>query len=212
MQRPIFNNKMDIKIFNSFYWYKSELEQICRENELPTYGTKAELNKYITKYLSGVPANKIKSVRKIRRNNTNSLKSEQITLKTKLLNSGFSLNNEARKFFCNYFKVEKFKFKKSMGIFMREVEKSGNEEADVSDLVNALNSTINEHQVNNDENSYQWNNFVKDFNSDPYSSKFQEKMKVVSILWRLLRDSNKEKKYSRKIVIENMSLINKYKK
>lgn len=46
-KRPIFSDKLSVKDFEKYYWYKDELVKICRKNNLPSYGTKAELNQYI---------------------------------------------------------------------------------------------------------------------------------------------------------------------
>ncbi|TLQ03778.1 hypothetical protein FEZ51_07660 [Pediococcus stilesii] len=209
MNRPVFNGEMNTDVFKSFYWYKKELEQICREYKLPSYGTKAELSGYVVQYLDGVPLKKIKSVRKVRRNTTLKLKADQITLETKLLNTGFSLNNEVRTFFGNYFGVEKFSFCKPMGVMMREIERNGDTQATVADLISCLNDDKVKYIKTAEEKTYQWNNFVKSFRHDPYNSIFHSQMKVASIIWGVLRDSNKEKVYSRKLVKENIALVKK---
>ncbi|WP_369346910.1 SAP domain-containing protein [Apilactobacillus ozensis] len=56
-------DKLTIEEYQQKYFYKIELVQLCRQYKLPTYGTKAELNQYIIKYLSGVPAKNIKAKR-----------------------------------------------------------------------------------------------------------------------------------------------------
>ncbi|GAQ00262.1 hypothetical protein NBRC111452_55 [Companilactobacillus farciminis] len=71
--RPQFDSKMNSEVFISFYWYKTELQQICREYKLPSYGTKAELTDYIVKFLDGIPLSNIKSVRKTRRSTSKKL-------------------------------------------------------------------------------------------------------------------------------------------
>lgn len=80
--RPLFDSKMSSKVFISFYWYKEELQKICREYKLPRYGTKAELTNYIVRFLDGVPLSNIRSVRKIRRDTTGKLKTQDIKLNT----------------------------------------------------------------------------------------------------------------------------------
>ena len=109
--------------FSEFYWYKEELQNVCGKYGLLTYGTKAELTNYIIAFLNGETATKIQPIRKPRRKVASHITAESITLDTKLLGSGFSLNEEARTFFANYFGVEHFTFRKVMGIKMREVEK-----------------------------------------------------------------------------------------
>ncbi|AUI71245.1 SAP domain-containing protein [Companilactobacillus alimentarius] len=209
-EKPRFNSKMSSDVFISFYWYKEELQKICREYQLPSYGTKAELTNYIVKFLDGVPVSSIKPVRKIRRSTSGNLKAEDINLNTKLLNSGFSLNNEARKFFEQYYKVPSFSFRKSMGIKMREVERNADTNATVRDLIWALENSQVDLKHNKEEQTYQWNNFVRDFRLDISSKNYRTPMKVASILWKKVRDSNQEKKYSHKLMVNNSKLIEKY--
>lgn len=208
--RPEFNKDMDVNYFQKFYWYKTELEDICRENKLPSFGTKSELNNYIIEFLRGTPPKDIRPIRRIRRQSSNKLTADKINLDTKLLNSGFSLNNEARKFFSNYFGVEKFSFKKSMGIKMRDVEKNNDNTATVSDLIDVFQNQIINLDDNNEELTYQWNNFFKDFCHDPIFKKFNEPMKVASILWKKVRNSENDKRYSRKILEDNHLIVDEY--
>lgn len=208
--RPQFDAKMTSEVFVSFYWYKTELEQICREYKLPSYGTKAELTDYIVKFLDGVPSSNIKSVRKIRRDTSKKLQSMDIGLNTKLLNSGFSLNKEARKFFEDYYNVPKFSFRKSMAIKMRDVEKNGDTKATVADLIHVIENEEKDITHSKEEQTYQWNNFVRDFMNDELSKKYKDPMKVAAILWKLVRNSNQEKKYSHDLMIKNNKLIEMY--
>ncbi|GLB47545.1 hypothetical protein WR164_15240 [Philodulcilactobacillus myokoensis] len=110
MTRPQFNQITSPNEFLKFYWYKEELRLICWRLQLPTSGTKANLNHYILQYLNGIPVNQIQPIKS--RHLKNDLKAKQTNLNTKLLNSGFALNNQARLFFANYFNVKRFTFKK----------------------------------------------------------------------------------------------------
>ncbi|KRL04401.1 hypothetical protein FD46_GL001529 [Liquorilactobacillus oeni DSM 19972] len=202
---------MDSKIFSSFYWYKEELQNICSQYGLPTYGTKAELTKYIVAFLNGEVAAEIKPVRKVRRRKGSHLTADSISLSTKLLNSGFSLNQEARKFFARYFGVEHFSFRKVMGIKMREVEKNADVSATVADLVKVLEDTkIIFFDDNDEEKTYQWNNFVRAFRNDPISKNYHEPMKVAAIIWKIVKNSDQPKIYERNLVIKNAKLIKKF--
>lgn len=207
--RPSFNESMSSTTFKAFYWYKEELQQICKRYGLPTYGTKAELSDYIVSFLAGTSIEQINSVRKIRRKTRSSLTADRISLETKLLNSGFSLNKEARIFFADYFGVTKFSFKKSMGIKMREVERNADVGATVADLVEALKI----QSIDNDEEkTYQWNSFVKDFRNDPISKEYTAPLKVAAILWKTVRDTDLPKIYDRQLVLKNSELIVKFRK
>ena len=46
-----------------------------------------------------------------------------------------------------------------------------------------------------EEQTYQWNNFVRAFNADSHSMIFSNKMKVASILWSKVRDNPGPKEY-----------------
>lgn len=203
-----FSDKMSVQEFKEKYWYKADLQKICRKYKLPTYGTKYELMQYICQLLSGKDAKKIIAVRKKHRNGK--LLVQEITPETKILQSGFSLNAEARKFFCKYFNVAKFSFTKSMGAKMREIESNGDENATVNDLIIAYKNPLSSSRNNNEETTYQWNNFVKDFNSDPLSKAYSSKMKVAAILWKQVKNSKLDKKYNRKLLLNNQNELKIY--
>ena len=50
-ERPKLNKKLDAITFRSFYYLKQELADFCKENGLPTSGSKAELTDRIAYYL-----------------------------------------------------------------------------------------------------------------------------------------------------------------
>lgn len=109
MQRPDFTKDMTFSEFSKFYWYKTELQTICHEHHLPSVGTKAELNNYIKQFLDGKESSKISITRNSKR--TGALLAN-LTPETKLLESGFCFNNEARQFFKDYYGLSQFSFKK----------------------------------------------------------------------------------------------------
>lgn len=208
MVRPEFNKSMRIKDFQSYYWYKTELQQICKKHSLPTTGTKAELTAYIVKLLAGVPVSKIEATRKIRRKGT--LKAGSITPNTNILASGFILNNEARAFFKAYYGLSQFSFKKSMAIKMRAIEITQDKTATVQDLIDVYEHPDENLSNNAEEQTYQWNNFVKTFMADDGTKAYREQMTVASILWTKVRDSNQPKKYSKKLLKHYQSDICQY--
>lgn len=206
-KRPLFNDKMSEADFQSFYWYKKELEVICRSYNLPSSGTKAELSEYVREFLSGVPVENIKPVRVSHRSTSKKMMAKDIHLDTKLLDSGFSLNSEARKFFANYYGVEKFTFRKPMGIKMREVEKNQDNDATVADLIKSLSNERQRNYENDEEKTYQWNEFVKDFFADKESLNYHSPMKVAAILWKNVRDSQDDKVYTHSLLADNSVLL-----
>ena len=50
-ERPELNKKLDAITFRSFYYLKQELADFCKENGLPTSGSKAELTDRIAYFL-----------------------------------------------------------------------------------------------------------------------------------------------------------------
>lgn len=193
------NKKMTVDKFRAQYWYKTELQELCRKYHLPTYGTKAELQEYIERFLKG--EKNIKPERIFSRKNALSL--SEITLDTKILESGFSFNNIAREWFRNYYNVDKFSFNKSMAIKMREIEQNQDVNATVADLVKAHDS--NNRVVNKEEKTYQWNQFVKAFYADPQTKRFKNKrLKIASLLWQQVKKSEKVNK------VYHHSLLEKY--
>ncbi|WP_125980710.1 SAP domain-containing protein [Loigolactobacillus iwatensis] len=209
-EHPKFSNTMPVSEFLEHYWYKTELQTICRQNKLPTFGTKAELTNYLVAFLNDIPSNKIKTVRKVTRQK--SLKSYEITPKTKLLNSGFSLNNEARQFFTDYFHTTKFFFKKIMTIKLREVQRTKDVHADVAALIKFyLDDQNHEKSFNNaEESTYQWNNFVRDFCKDPQSTNYSNKLKVAAILWQKVKLGRGAKQYKSVLIQRYSTAIQNY--
>lgn len=130
---------------------------------------------------------------------------KEIYLNTKLIEGGFKFNNEARQFFADCFNVKKFSFTKEMASALRTAEKNNDNDMTVSGLIEIYINSKSRDKSNQslEERTYQWNNFVKDFNNDESSKKFKNKMKVASILWSKVRDNPVPKKY-------NYSLLEKY--
>ncbi|MGR8809789.1 SAP domain-containing protein [Leuconostoc citreum] len=89
MQRPDFTKDMTFSEFIKFYWYKTELQIICHENNLPSVGTKGELNNYIKRFLDGKESSKILTSKN---NKRTGVLLDNLTPKTKLLESGFCFN------------------------------------------------------------------------------------------------------------------------
>lgn len=208
---------MSIKIpkniteFEHTYYYKTDIVKICKLLSLPASGTKAELHSYITAYLNGTSATQIKTKRKQKLRP--SLTYEEINLDTKLIGSGFSFNNEARRWFANYFGVKNFSFKKEMAIIKRKAEAEDDTKITVRDLIYHIEHWKQEEiESVAEEQTYQWNNFVRDFFEDPATKKYQDRLKVAAILWKLVRESSNNKIYSHGLLRQYEKEIHSYKK
>ena len=218
--RPAFSTNMSVQEFNKYYWYKEELQEICRIYQISSDGTKATLQSRIKSLLLGDTEEFCddKSMdfqadienEKIDLNIDANCK-DYSKLNVKIIN-GFSFNPEWRAF-CGMVLGEKnFKFTKEMGAAVRKVKKEKNKNFTVMDLlkiykIGKQRKAMKAHSfdfMQPEEQTYQWNNFVKDFNKDCHSKFFKNKMKVAALLWRKVRDNPGEKIY-------RSSLIDKYK-
>ncbi|KRN77003.1 SAP domain-containing protein [Weissella minor] len=193
-----FNPNMSITSFRSLYWYKTELINICKTYQLPTYGTKNELTTYIVRFLQGESVDCIKPVRQRRISGIQN--PENITPSTPILQSGLSLNTITRQFFCTYYQVEKFSFTKAMGIKMRQIESTHDTDATVQDLINTYDHPVKNLTDNAEETTYEWNHFVHDFNQDARSKQFDKPLKVAAVLWHHVRDSTHSKIYQSQLL------------
>ncbi|GHP13235.1 hypothetical protein YK48G_06600 [Lentilactobacillus fungorum] len=191
--------QLTLKQFNAHYYYKTDLIKLCRRYNLPTYGTKAELTRYLRAYLSGIPKQQILPVRQPKLPRTR-LSHNDISLSTPLVDSGFSFNREARQFFADYFGVPQFSFKKKMAVIKRKAEADHDLTMTVGDLIRAYQQPDNLVKQSQEEATYQWNHFVKAFCADPDSSRFNQKIKVAAILWHHVKRSSKSKNYQHRLL------------
>lgn len=207
---------MSIKIpksiaeFEHTYYYKTDLLKICKLLSLPASGTKAELNSYITTYLNGMPATQIKPKR--RQKSIRSLTYQEINLDTKLVGSGFLFNNEARRWFADYFGVKNFSFKKEMAIIKRKAEVENDTNITIRDLIYRIEHW-NQEEIESvaEEQTYQWNNFVCDFFKDSVTIKYEDRLKVAAILWNKVKKSSNSKIYTHNLLQQYQKEIECYK-
>lgn len=194
-------SKMSLSEFNDQYFYKTQLQHICAEYGVPTYGTKEELNNYIRQYLSGTPAHLIRADRTVKRKKD----SKKITLNTKIIGENFSFNAETRRLFADYFRFDKFSFKKEMAIIKRQAERDDDRKMTVQDLLDKYDESqkMMKESSGAEERTYEWNNFVRDFCSSLVSNKYSEKLKVAAILWKHVKARKGSNSFEE-------SLVNKY--
>ena len=58
-----------------------------------------------------------------------------------------------------------------------------------------------------DKSALQWNKFVKDFCADSATDIFPERLKAAAALWKIVRESDKEKVYSHELFEEYKDTI-----
>lgn len=190
-KRPDFKDIKTYEEFIQYYWYRSELQQICKEYGIDHAGGKIELNHRIQEYFKG---NIIKPIRRT------SVKKQdvELTLDTKLLESGFAMRTEYRAFFAEQLGVKNFHFTADMAAAIKKVRQTKDTEFTVRDLMDVYLGKSD--YASYDKSSCQWNQFVKDFCNDPQNALMENKLKKAAALWKIVRQSKEQKVYSRELL------------
>lgn len=198
--RPVFSLELKKEEFLQYYWYLYELKDICKSYHLPTYGSKADLNERILLLLDG----KKDLIQDHTKNFRSSKTKKEVTLDMLLVGEGFAFNDEVRNFFSKHYHVSRFHFPKEMVVFVREAKASGNRNLTIRDLMNFYDQNKESFGMNKkDEDTLQWNTFVRDFSNDPSTQRYQPRMKAAATLWKCVREAAGSKKY-------NHDLLNRY--
>ena len=199
--RPDFDKITSFDQFNKYYWYREEISQICKSLGLEYRGTKQELNHIIDEYFKGnlIKKSPRKKVKK---------QVENISLDSPLLECGFSFNAKFREYFAAVTGISPFKFTADMATAWRKVksEKDGN--FTIQDLLKVYYGQSDYAKY--DHSVCQWNQFLKDFCADENSGHYSNKLKVAAILWKEVRDSDKEKRYSDNLLRDYEDKIKDY--
>lgn len=202
-KRPEFQEIKTFEEFCKYYWYREELSQICKLLGLEYRGTKQELNCTIEEYFKG---NLIKKLKRKKENK----QVENITLDTPLLECGFSFNTKFREYFSSLTGISPFKFNADMATSWRKVKKDKDLNFTIQDMLNVYYGKSDYAKYDN--SVCEWNQFLKDFCSDKSSLDYSNKLKVASILWKEVRDSKNEKKYSRELLDKYFHKVKEYRK
>lgn len=199
MDRPDFDEIKDYEEFSKYYWYRDELINICKSHGLKAPSGKIELNKVIEAYFSGVkllPGRKPKS----RKNTVPAV--ANLTPETGLIECGFTFGNKFREFFRQQTGEKNFKFNVDMVATVKAVKEAGDERFTLGDLLDIYYGK--KTYAVYDKSALQWNRFVKDFCEDEATSFYKERLKAAAALWKIAKDSDMKKEYSR-------ALLEKYK-
>ena len=202
-KRPEFEKIISFDEFNKYYWYREEISQICKSLGLEYRGTKQELNYIIEQYFKGnlIKKSLIKTTKK---------QVENITLDTQLLECGFSFNTKFREYFSTLTGISPFKFTADMATAWRKVKSEKNIKFTIEDLLKVYYGKSDYAKYDN--SVCQWNQFLKDFCADENSRNYSNKLKVASILWKEVRNSEKEKIYSKNLLTEYSYKLEEYRK
>ncbi len=200
--RPEFDGIKDYAEFSKYYWYRDELIRICKEHGLKADGSKIELNKVVEAYFSGemiLPEKK-------KRAKTQKRAAAELTLNTGLIECGFTFGNRFREFFRQQTGEENFRFNVDMVATAKAVKESGDESFTLGDLLDVYYGK--KVYATYDKSALQWNKFVKDFCEDEATKMFSERLKAAAALWKIVRESDMKKEYSRELLDKYLDVIN----
>ena len=192
--RPPFSEIKTYQEFSKYYWYRDELIQICRELGLPSSGMKIELNRNIQAYFNGEPIEEKLKVKTSKSVVTN------VSLSTKLLECGFTFGPKFRDFFAEQTGVKNFKYNADMVATVKKVKEDNDTTFTLGDLLEIYYGR--KTYATYDKSALQWNKFVHDFCADPRTANIPDKLKTAALLWRIVRESTREKIYTPQLLDE----------
>ena len=198
-KRPQFCQIKSFEEFSKYYWYREELQAICKQLGIDSSGMKLELNHNIEEYFKGNLIQK----KKRRPESAGAGKTgadTPLTLETSLIDCKFCFSQHFREFFSEQTGIKNFKFNADMVATSRKVKEEGDKTFTLGDMIEVFYGRKNYAKY--DKSCLQWNKFVKDFCSDPESARFSDKLKTASILWKKVRESTREKVYSHSLLEE----------
>ena len=206
--RPAFTDIKTYKEFSRYYWYREELQAICKSLNIDASGMKADLNHNIEQYFQGNLIAPKKTVHSPSRSSTKRIAhTSTLTPQTGLIECGFCFNQRFRDFFSQQTGITNFKFNVDMVATARKVKETNDTTFTLGDLLEIFYGTKTYAKYN--KVSLQWNKFVQDFCADPATVHFQDKLKTASILWKEVRNSTREKIYTTDLLKEFSAIINK---
>lgn len=201
-ERPNFAEIKTYEEFAKYYWYREELQQICKQLGISSLGMKNELLRNIEEYYKG---NIVEEKRKTRK--TKPITTE-ITLKTTLLECGFNFGPRFREYFSKITGTERFKFNVDMVATVKKVKEENDTNFTIADLLDIYYGR--KTYARYDNSALQWNRFVKDFCADPQNEHFSNKLKIASVIWTEVRNSTRPKVYSPDLIKEFAGKIEKF--
>ena len=198
--RPPFSEIKTYQEFSKYYWYRDELIQICRELGLPSSGMKLELNRNIQAYFNGETVEEKLKVKTSKSVVTN------VSLSTKLLECGFTFGPKFREFFAEQTGIKNFKYNADMVATVKKVKEDNDTTFTLGDLLEIYYGR--KTYATYDKSALQWNKFVHDFCADPRTANIPDKLKTAALLWRIVRESTREKIYTPQLLDEYTETLN----
>jgi hypothetical protein len=202
-KRPQFCQIKSFEEFSKYYWYREELQAICKQLGIDSSGMKLELNHNIEEYFKG---NLIREKQRKTVSSSTQKTDVPLTLETSLIECKFCFSQSFRDFFSTQTGIKNFKFNTDMVATAKKVKEDGDKSFTLGDMLEIFYGR--KTYAKYDKSCLQWNKFVQDFCSDPATNQFPDKLKTASILWREVRNSTREKTYNHNLLEEFADIIN----
>ena len=194
MPRPDFAQIKSYADFSCHYWYREELQQICKQLGISSAGMKTELCHNIEEYFKGNRIVGSQPKRRVKPSNS------PLSLNSGLIDCGFTFGPRFRAFFAEQTGVKNFKFNVDMVATVKKVKEDNDKSFTLGDLLDIYYGK--KTYAKYDNSALQWNRFVKDFCADPKTAQFPNKLKIAAILWSEVRNSTREKIYTPDMLTE----------
>lgn len=185
--KPELNKKISIQDFRDFYWYKEELIDFCRSENLDKRGGKIELANRIEKFLeTGKREPYQTTVSKLSRFDWNT---EKLTIKTEITDNYQNTEN-VRRFFKTYI-GDKFKFNVKFMNWMKSAQglTLGDAIEQWISITNEMRTDKSHKQI---EPQFEYNSYIRDFVKDNPDRTLQDAISC----WKIKKSKPGNNKYS----------------
>ena len=126
--------------------------------------------------------------------------SSSLSLTTSLIECSFTFGPRFRDFFEKETGIKPFKFNVDMVATVKKVKETNDTNFTLGDLLEIFYGR--KTYAKYDKSALQWNKFVQDFCADPATERFPNKLKAAAKLWKIVRESTREKVYTHDLLNE----------
>ena len=186
-KRPILNKQISIQDFKDFYWYKEELVDFCRSENIDKRGGKIELENRIEKFLKTGEREPYKT--KVSKTSRFDWNTEKLTTETEIPDNYQNTEN-VREFFKNQI-GDKFKFNVK---FMNWMKSSHG--LTLRNAIEQWISITNEMRTDKSDKliapQFEYNTYIRDFMKDNPDKTLQDAISC----WKIKKSKPGDNKYS----------------
>ncbi len=185
--RPELNTKISIQNFKAFYWYKEELVDFCRTEDLDKRGGKIEIAKRIEKFLKTGEREPYQN--KISKTSRYDWNTEKLSTETEITDNYKNTEN-VRAFFKNHI-GDKFRFNVKFMNWMKSAQGRTLGEA-IEQWILITNEMRTEKSHKQIAPQFEYNTYIRDFMKDNPDKALQDAIRY----WKIKKSKPGDNKYS----------------